>query len=536
MRKGTGVERTRRGLARAACLLVTLAVLGSWAAADTYTVPLGTVVNTAAGQWVKQASGHWRLMSGHNGLMPDLPGAPPGLVKSPSLALARGNTIRGTITTVAKPVAGFGMRWGGAALWGPLLLTTALEYIYNSAQQSIHPDLDQWRSQQELNGFPALSGSWDVTGKTSRPTNQAEIAGATAAAGSGCSINNLTAEYAGSGPYIGVAKLSFNSVQKATSGYLEGYGTAAAAEAAARAALGVIYKDWVTDTGRCGVGAGVTSLADFLAGNEAAGQALDERMADYLDEKGADPAFPFTYQNPYGAGAGFELDEPPNINQWYGNPFADPTVDSDGDGWPDSQEAAAGTDPNDPNDYPSEAPFEDEDGNPLPDRDGDGIPDQYDPCPYQASNECADPRLPEDVATETTLREVRDALDDPGGTPQQGAFGDVGAQYDDWTPFPNTSTVWATAQGQVAADIAALQATLSGKIPFGFASWFPTVPAVGSGSMCKGFEVEIAAVETSIDICDNPLDAFMAGTGRSLLLALAYLGFVLTVVRRVQQA
>jgi len=322
------------------------------------------------------------------------------------------------------------------------------------------------------------------------------------------------------------------------------------------------------------IGTGDVALSDHLAQNSASRAALAGVMDDWDAHERGQAGWPYTYAEPYGSGVGIEFDTAPNINQWYDNPYANPQTDTDGDGFPDWEEHEAGTDPTDAADYPTVTPdpYKDSDGDgwtdqeerqagtdpydsddypvgtpdpqPKPDVDGDGIPDELDPCPFDALNRCADgEELPDDIATESTLQgvlaaaeRVADNTADEGGSPDVEALPDIVPDYDAWTPFPNTSTVWATAEGQVAADVAALQSTLSGKIPFGFASWFPSAPAVGSASLCSGIELEIASVETSVNICDNPLDSFMAGTGRSLLLALAYLSFILTVVRRVQQA
>lgn len=68
------------------------------------------------------------------------------------------------------------------------------------------------------------------------------------------------------------------------------------------------------------------------------------------------------------------LDPQPNENQWQDDPYADPMLDTDGDGWTDAQEYERGTDPSDPSSKPTRPDSD-------IDTDGDGYPDNIDPAP-----------------------------------------------------------------------------------------------------------------------------------------------------------
>lgn len=306
-------------------------------------------------------------------------------------------------------------------------------------------------------------------------------------------------------------------------------------------------------TARCYLVKTRQDLGDWIDNHPDAGPAARGILNDYLQHQGQQPWWPYTYAEPYGPGIGFEVDPVPNINQWYDNPYANPEVDTDNDGWPDWKEILVGTDPLDPSDRPVVDPTDPGEGqDPLPDVDGDGIPDKYDPCPYQASNKCADQaepedpiEIPDDYAREVTAQEqlgvLQDILaelreDEDEGTVVPGEFAGADPELDDWTPWELTSSVWVDAQTVVETQIQTLRDTLSARQPFGYLSWFPSSASVGSGDACAAVSVPLGGEDRSINICDNPLDEFMHTVGRSALLALAVLSFSLTVVRRVQQS
>lgn len=297
-------------------------------------------------------------------------------------------------------------------------------------------------------------------------------------------------------------------------------------------------------TARCYLVKTHEDLGDWIDNHPDAGPAARGVLNDYLQHQEGQPWWPYTYEEPYGPGSGIELDPVPNINQWYDNPYANPQLDTDGDGWPDWKEVVGGTDPLDPNDYPAydPAPGEDPNDDPLPDRDGDGIPDVYDPCPAQASNKCNDAAEPEpeieipddymrdatgqaqlDVLTEILSELREDEQDDePAGQPD--------APMPELTPLSEPSLTW-TVLEDVAAQIESAAtnwwADAQTRLPFALGvAWLPAAPSIGAGE-CQGVQMTILGQEQEVGLCGTAIDSFLAGPGRAVLLAALLVGFYL---------
>jgi len=149
---------------------------------------------------------------------------------------------------------------------------------------------------------------------------------------------------------------------------------------------------------------GSMSLPDYIRAHPDAADGVIEVTKSYIDEY---PDFPLTFDSPI---PGLSLDPAPNGNQWLGNPFFDPLLDTDTDSWPDWFEYDLYSDPSNPASQPPSTADPDDDGydnaaerdvgtdptdpNGRPDvdvdhgSDGDGIKDSADPCPSDPTNMC----------------------------------------------------------------------------------------------------------------------------------------------------
>jgi hypothetical protein len=271
-------------------------------------------------------------------------------------------------------------------------------------------------------------------------------------------------------------------------------------------------------------------------------------VTDYLEHEQQSGSWPYTYGKPYGPTGAVELQPAPNQNQWYDNPYANPALDTDGDGFEDWKEIVSGTDPVDPNSYPTvdpgtPQPGEDPYPDPYPDRDGDGVPDQFDPCPFDALNRCTDQQVPEvepleipddymrDATGQAQLDVLNDILselredeqdDQPAGQPD--------APMPELTPLSEPSLTW-TVLEDVAAQIESAAtswwADAQGRLPFALGvAWLPAAPSIGAGE-CQGVQMTILGQEQQVGLCGTAIDTFLAGPGRAVLLAALLVGFYL---------
>lgn len=365
---------------------------------------------------------------------------------------------------------------------------------------------------------------------------------------------------------------------------LDGCATAAACRTLLFTAMVDLWAEFIGDLYASEGGGG--SLADHLAANPSSLAALaDEVLPGWMSDRENQSWWPYTYAEPYGSGAGIEFDPAPNINEWYDNPYANPQVDSDGDGWPDWQEVEAGTDPKNPNSYPTVTPdpYQDSDGDgwtdheerqagtdpyddqdypagtpnpqPKPDVDGDGIADELDPCPFDVLNRCVDgDDLPEDIATETTLQAVATAAQRTADAteaiadaltetiPEQ-VDGDWEQMVEPW-PTPDTSALSAWAPDTTAAraaldavvvdvetELDGVMAAAEGKFPFGMFTLIADVPAYTGAGDCVSVPLGIMGNSENVNLCDTPLDGYLQNTVRPLLIALLTFGLAWAVVR-----
>lgn len=442
------------------------------------------------------------------------------------------------------------VRWGrlipyaGAAVAAGSLIYAALDWFYKEAQRSTGTSLDEWAEGVAVGGV-ALT----VSIRLLYPgTSYAEYGYAWSYGGG----SHQGGDPAGTTvPY----KMSVTE-----SDWMDAFGEAYAEWCAAHCDEGyfALVTTYVVSGQGCGglIVMGVLSaprcylvmawddLSDWIDNHPDAGPAARGILHDYLQHQEGQPWWPYTYEEPYGPGSGIELDPVPNINQWYDNPYANPQLDTDGDGWPDWKEVVGGTDPLDPNDYPAydPAPGEDPNDDPWPDRDGDGIPDVYDPCPAQASNKCNDAaepdpeiEIPDDYMRDATgqaqldvLNEILSELredeqdDQPAGQPD--------APMPELTPLSEPSLTWTVLEDvatQIESAAMSWWADAQTRLPFALGvAWLPAAPSIGAGE-CQGVQMTILGQEQEVGLCGTAIDTFLAGTGRAVLLAALLVGFYL---------
>lgn len=443
------------------------------------------------------------------------------------------------------------VRWGrlipyaGAAVAAGSLIYAALDWFYKEAQRSTGTSLDEW-SEGIATGSVAITVGVRLTYPGESYAQYRTWWAYVNKAGQSVSGGNGGV----SSPYkLGVTESDWLEV------FNEAYaGWCALYCADGWFALPNAYVVTGNATPYCGSVGGVTSrcylvktlddLGDWIDNHPDAGPAARGILNDYLQHQEGQPWWPYTYEEPYGPGSGIELDPVPNINQWYDNPYANPQLDTDGDGWPDWKEVVGGTDPLDPNDYAAydPAPGEDPNDDPLPDRDGDGIPDVYDPCPAQASNKCNDAAEPEDPieipddymrdatgqAQLDVLNEILSELredeqdDQPAGQPD--------APMPELTPLSEPSLTWTVLEDvatQIESAATSWWADAQTRLPFALGvAWLPAAPSIGSGE-CQGVQMTILGQEQEVGLCGTAIDSFLAGPGRAVLLAALLVGFYL---------
>ncbi|WP_293178310.1 hypothetical protein, partial [Oceanithermus sp.] len=241
---------------------------------------------------------------------------------------------------------------------------------------------------------------------------------------------------------------------------------------------------------------------------------------------------------------GLDLDPAPNGNQWFDNPFFDPLLDTDNDGWPDWFEFDLYSDPSNPASQPPSTADPDNDGfdnaterdagtdptdpNSRPDvdvdqdSDGDGIKDSADPCPSDPTNTCQ----PEEDPQEDDIPDPSEPSLTPVELPQfdQPALPDISSRFDQ---------IEANFQDRLGT----LWSTLQDRFPVGMSRWIPAPPSVSGGSCDMSITLQIPDLPSAqVDICDNPVMQWAATTGRQLVLVSLMVGFLFAVARRASGA
>lgn len=290
-----------------------------------------------------------------------------------------------------------------------------------------------------------------------------------------------------------------------------------------------------------------------------------QRITDaHITEEVYSPGFPDTYGSPY---PGLTITPAPNMNQWFDNPYADPQSDTDGDGVPDWQEHEAGTDPNDPASTPTAPvvpprpqpgdpgyspvtdpthPDYDPSQDPQRDSDGDGIPDVNDPCPHDALNRCADVDPRDIPASEPTLEEIRDLLEeirDQGAQEQEEQeeeeeedvspmdFGPISVALPEWSPGQITTDMFSSVGTAFQASLDTAIAGSEGKLPFLTGGWVPIVSLSGGSTPCAAIPMSILGHVQDVGVCETPVHTILATTARLALLGLMVVGFWLAMTK-----
>jgi hypothetical protein len=296
-------------------------------------------------------------------------------------------------------------------------------------------------------------------------------------------------------------------------------------------------------------------------------------LPDYSDHETSDPnTYPYTFSQPF---PGVSLDQPPNGNQWWDDPYYFPTTDTDGDGWPDwmeerlgakpgnagnypdpnadpdgdgytnNQERQAGTDPADPNSHPSS------NGDPTTDTDGDGIADSADPCPNDPTNSCnysdpsQDQKIPTDYARESTLQDVKAAVQSAAGSLQQSNdllqqiadntkpkdavtppdYAGDQPELSQWTPAAPLESAWDSVTTHFTSTLTTLEASISDKLPFALGSWIPVLSGSTGTPSCAQIPITLLGIQTNLGWCDSVFYTFITGTVRAGVLVLLLIGF-----------
>lgn len=512
-------------LRRLAVLAVAVLLVGAAAAQTQNTVP-----------WTLDET--WRTRNGWGAIMSDADAA---AERARMRASAGGAPVTRTVMNNMPRMLRTRMLWAGTVSLGALAIVGALDWFYQEAMRSTQTPLDAWYESGAGGDYPVISWVQPFTTQNNvahNPTSESstEVYAFVLAQASvvatvryrlECVSGGWTmlpqAHHQGSVFASGPRIYGPTNCQQASA---QGFQASGVAEVAAW------FWSWVESLPLYVPPGPSVPLTTHLDQNPTSYNGLNRVMEDYFDHQGRQPGFPYTREQPWGPGAGLTLSPVPNVNQWYGNPYVDPSIDTDGDGWTDAQEDAAGTNPMDPNEYPTEDPFVDDEDQPLPDRDGDGIPDIYDPCPYQAANTCMqEPTLPEDIATETTLRDVRrgvaeiaDLLRDQGEASPP-SFGI-------WEHMPLTQQVWEQLAASLLDQANTMEALMNTRMPWAAGGgWVPPVTYGGSIPDCPNPNYQLLGTTQSMGLCDTPVHTFLATVGRAVVLAIVLVGFYLGTMR-----
>lgn len=464
--------------------------------------------------------------------------------------LSGAGLVDGTLANVAKVV-----RWGArvgfvgaVVLQGPQLINAGLQWFYDVAKKSTGTALDQWYADSQVtNPCPATS--------TFTTIDSVE-----------CTIN-------GNSVYFHTGWNQGAQGYNASYAYLDGSGATVygywpdnnhwqtLVPSLASAIDG--YNYWL---GLAGYKA--PTLSQALTADPSAAAALGNQvLPDFVDHLTQDPQFPYTYANPLPGIGDVVIQPTPTANQWFDDPYAYPTMDTDGDGWPDwvewrlgsdptnaasipdpvadfdndgfsnGDELAAGTDPADPYSRP---------GTTTVDSDADGIADSADPCPTDPANECGISKQLDGVAQEATLQDTNSKLDTITGLLEN-----AGTDYQPTAPTfaqPDLSalqavdpaidsTPWDDLIAHASERFATVWDSAQLKMPFGMVSWVPDGTALNNiTGGCAPVSVAVAGRGASLDLCGGAVDDFMTTTGRSLLLGFVWLSFIMAALSTVARA
>lgn len=229
----------------------------------------------------------------------------------PELTQAMGRSKpRNIVGTLQKtlPKAGKYIRWGGNFLFAASLVNDALHWFYDEANRAANPALDDWWKGNM--DFPYTPPTFQESPFYGRVTLFHK-----------CMI--------GGNPYAFYSNTTnFEMYTRYPNG---SWGRAGSYDNSSLDA----------ELGRCGA---ETALADVASRDSGVAPALGRVVRDYIDSH-PEAARPF-------------MEPAPNENQYTDNPYADPTLDTDGDGVPDPGEfESSDGDPNDPNVKPAGAPY-----------------------------------------------------------------------------------------------------------------------------------------------------------------------------------
>jgi hypothetical protein len=254
-------------------------------------------------------------------------------------------------------------------------------------------------------------------------------------------------------------------------------------------------------------------------------------------------------------------------------------VDTDGDGWSDWFECRMGTDPFNPQSYPGRTADPDKDGH-TNEQEHAAMTDPLDPNDKPGENDVpaltpdADPDAPlvredmqdvlaaireleaqlRDVAREgrqveqltqgqaqlealyaqlAMLEAMLEVLEGGGSDPS----GEVVAELE-LEPvglMPATSARLELMATNIGASLEDARAALASRAPFHALSsgWVPTPSLMNAEAPCPGASMTILGSAQEVGICDTPVHAFLAGTGRLVFLALALIAFYLATARTV---